>query len=188
MGAPFWKKLTNVLVSGKLRLGPNAVIDANGTELTVEELAMANSVNRMSVASGVAITSTTADEVAVVSAGGNIVIEHIMGVCQTLHEAEAAAVFDNIITGASGNLYSADQETALQDSAFEVGDYVVFTPDGPVVVEAATGQTEDSRSLEWLVAAGDTIDIEGGSAGAEGAVSIVITYRSLGGELEVESP
>lgn len=141
----------------------------------------------VSVAPQMTITSTTADEVAVVSAGGDIIITSIVGFCNTLHEAEAAAVFDNIVTGASGNLYAADQETALQDSAFEVGDYVVFAQDAPTVVEQATSQTEDSRGLNWRVAASDTIDIEGGSAEAEGKVTLVISYVSLGGELEVES-
>lgn len=141
----------------------------------------------VSVAPQMTITSTTADEIAVVSAGGPVIITSIVGFSTTLHEAEAAAVFDNIVTGASGNLYAADQETALQDSAFEVGDYVVFAQDAPVVVEQATSQTEDSRGLNWMVNASDTIDIEGGSTEAEGKVSLVISYISLGGELEVES-
>lgn len=141
----------------------------------------------VSVAPAMTITSATADEVAVVSSGGPIVINSIVGVCTTLHEAEAAAVFDNIVTGSSGNLYAADQETALQDSSFEVGDYVVFESSGPSVVEAATAQTEDSKGLNWLVAASDTIDIEGGSSEAEGAAMLVINYTSLGGELEVEA-
>jgi hypothetical protein len=141
----------------------------------------------VSVAPQMTITATAADEVAVVTSGGPIIITSIVGFCNTLHEAEAAAVFDNIVTGASGNLYTADQETALQDSSFEVGDYVVFAQNGPVVVEQATSQTEDSRGLNWMIAASDTIDIEGGSAEAEGKVTLVINYISLGGELEVES-
>ncbi len=64
---------------------------------------------------------------------------------------------------------------------------VVFSQDAPVVVEQATSQTEDARGLNWLIAASDTIDIEGGSAEAEGKVALVISYISLGGELEVES-
>ena len=141
----------------------------------------------LSVAPQMNITSTTADEIAVVSSGGPIIITSIVGFCNTLHEAEAAAVFDNIVTGASGNLYTADQETALQDSAFEVGDYVVFAQNAPVVVEQATSQTEDSRGLNWLIQASDTIDIEGGSAEAEGKATLIISYISLGGELEVEA-
>ena len=141
----------------------------------------------VSVAPQMNITSTTADEIAVVTSGGPILVTSIVGFCNTLHEAEAAAVFDNIVTGASGNLYAADQETALQDSSFEVGDYVVFAQDAPVVVEQATSQTEDSRGLNWLIAASDTIDIEGGSAEAEGKATLIISYVSLGGELEVEA-
>lgn len=140
-----------------------------------------------SVAPGMIITSTTADEIATVTSGGPIVVNSIIGVSSVLAEAEAAAVFDNIVTGSSGNLYSADQETALQDSAFEVGDYVVFDQAGPTVVEAASSQTEDSRGLNWLIQASDTIDIEGGSAAAEGTATVIINYTSLGGELEVEA-
>jgi hypothetical protein len=140
----------------------------------------------VSVAAGIQITSTTADEIAVVSAGGPIIMNSIVSVCTTLHEAEAAAVFDNIITGASGNLYTADVETALQDSAYEVGDFVVFTAGTPTVVEFATGQTEDARGLNWLIRASDTIDIEGGSAAAEGNSILILNYTSLGGDLEVE--
>lgn len=131
-------------------------------------------------------TSTTADEIAVVSAGGPVIIDHILLVGATLAEAEAAAVFDNIVTGSSGNLYAADQETALQDSAFEVGDMAILGPGGVTVVESANTNLEDIRPLGWLVQAGDTIDIEGGSAEAEGTAHVVIAYRSLGGELEME--
>ena len=141
----------------------------------------------VSVAPQMNITSTTADEIAVVTSGGPIILQSIVAVCTTLHEAEAAAVFDNIVTGASGNLYTADQETALQDSSFEVGDYAVFGPNGVSVVEQATAQTEDTRGLNWLIQASDTIDVEGGSAEAEGKAMLILTYVSLGGELEVEA-
>lgn len=142
--------------------------------------------NMLSVATGIQITSTAADEIAVVSSGGPILVNQIMAVCTTLHEAEAAAVFDNIVTGASGNLYAADVETALQDSAYEVGDFIHFNQGATSVVEFATGQTEDNRPLGWLIRASDTIDIEGGSAAAEGNSIIIIQYTSLGGDLEVE--
>lgn len=172
-----------------IRSGGATLID-NRWGLDLKQSASPGSTNGaavVSVAPQMTITSTAADEVAVVTSGGPIIITSIVGFCNTLHEAEAAAVFDNIVTGASGNLYTADQETALQDSAFEVGDYVVFAQNAPVVVEQATSQTEDSRGLNWMIAASDTIDIEGGSAEAEGKVTLVISYISLGGELEVES-
>lgn len=140
----------------------------------------------LSVATGIQITSTTPDEIAVVSAGGPILVNQIMAVCTTLHEAEAAAVFDNIVTGSSGNLYAADVETALQDSAYEVGDFIHFNQTATSVVEFATGQTEDNRPLGWLIRASDTIDVEGGSAAAEGNSIVIIQYMSLGGDLEVE--
>ena len=139
----------------------------------------------MSVANGVTVGGVT-DELATVTSAGAIVMEHMIAVITTVVEAQEAVLFDNITTGSSGNLYTPAAEFVLDDVA--AGEPLHFGQAAPAIVEASAN-LEDARPLGWLIAASDTIDYTSvGATETEGVGAVIMVYRSLGGELEVEAP
>lgn len=157
---------------------------ANGTSVSLTPSSAADGSQMFSWAFDIIYTATAADEIATVGLGP-IMVTGIYLMHNVDTEGEAAAVFDNIVAGTSGNLYTADQEFAAQASVLDPGEVLALGSGGAQVLEASAN-TEDQQGLQWLLVSGDTIDVEGGSGAAEGNANVLITYVSLGGDLEVE--
>lgn len=124
-------------------------------------------------------------EVGTVSSAGPILVHSITGV--VIVAQAAGAGFDNVVTNNAGNLYATDQGIELEAAAIAVGDILNCAPTAASLVETGTaGGVEDGGDLGWYLPASTTIDMEGEAETATGNLLVVVTYTSLGGDLEVE--
>lgn len=88
-----WEKFKNVFVGGSLRLGPGAVLDINGTEISLPEIKRALDVsNRVVPCTAATLTVTEADH-----DGRIITLDRAAGIAVTLPAAKAGLRFRFIV-------------------------------------------------------------------------------------------